>query len=128
MFRNELAACLTLTAPVGMTEEARRDWFAVAWETLKDIPPDILAIGARAARKKCDHPAKIVPTIVSETAEMLALERRLKEWDSASSTPKLPPPPRCTPEQASAILAELGLKRVDPESSDTSNPTTTGRG
>src|SRR5438874_8822984 len=65
VFRNELTACLTLVAPVGMTEEAKRDWLAVAWDTLRHIPPSILANGAAAARKVCDHPSKIVPTIIA---------------------------------------------------------------
>jgi hypothetical protein len=75
VFRNELTACLALVAPVGMTEENRRDWLAVAWQTLKDIPPDILASGAKKARSLCDHPSKIVPTIVAETSELLKWRR-----------------------------------------------------
>jgi hypothetical protein len=37
VFRNELTACLSLVAPVGMTEEAKADWLLVAWETLKHL-------------------------------------------------------------------------------------------
>lgn len=88
VFRNELTACLALTAPVGMTEEARRDWLAVAWQTLKDIPPDILKVGAHAARGKCDHPSKIVPTILAECKDML-------QWRRGSTSGyglALPPP------------------------------------
>jgi hypothetical protein len=50
-----------------MTEENRRDWLAVAWDTLKHIPADILTdwCGAKPG-KKCDHPSKIVPTIIAE--------------------------------------------------------------
>jgi hypothetical protein len=70
-FRNELTACLTLVAPVGMTEEAKRDWLAVAWGTLKHLPADLLATGCKAARQACDHPAKIVPAILKETEEEL---------------------------------------------------------
>lgn len=73
-FRNELTACLALVVPVGMTEEARREWLAVAWETLKHLPADLLAAGCRKARQTADHPSKIVPAIIEATSE--DIERR----------------------------------------------------
>jgi hypothetical protein len=73
-FRNELTACLALVVPVGMSEEARRDWLTVAWGTLKFWPVDLLRIGCEEARRTCDHPAKIVPAIVEATQD--SLERR----------------------------------------------------
>jgi hypothetical protein len=108
VFRNELTACLTLVAPAGMTEEARRDWFVVAWATLKHLPPDILAIGCKKARETCDHPSKVVPTILAETKEMLG-------WRRGSARPsaeplQLPRPDYCTPEEATAILKQYGLR------------------
>jgi hypothetical protein len=108
-FRNELTACLTLTAPAGMTEENRRDWLAVAWDSLKHIPADILTFGARKARLKCDHPSKIVPAIIAETAEMMGRRSRMAEW----SQPQIAPSEKeiCTPEEARKILNDLGLKR-----------------
>jgi hypothetical protein len=114
VFRNELTACLALVAPVGMTEESRGEWLAVAWDTLKHIPPDILEIGSRKAREKCDHPAKVVPTIIAETASAMGLRSRMSEWDR----PQLPAPERdiCTPEEARAILEEVGLKSKFPSS------------
>lgn len=111
VFRNELTACLALTAPVGMTEESRREWLAIAWDTLNDIPPDILAIGARAARKKCDHPCKIVPTIVAECAEMLSWRSMVRRPVEEVRQIAAPEPNYCTPEEAKAILDELGIKR-----------------
>jgi hypothetical protein len=71
-FRDELTACLALVAPVGMTEEARRDWLLVAWKSLSHLPDNILQMGCRAARQTCDHPSKIVPTIIAETKERMA--------------------------------------------------------
>lgn len=117
MFRNELTACLALTAPAGMTEEARGEWLAVAWDSLKHIPPDILASGARKARLKCDHPSKIVPTIVAETAEQMGTMRRLSEWD-AKQLPA-PEPDYCTPEEAAAILEQYGMKSAFRSSGET---------
>lgn len=74
-FRNELTGCLALVAPVGMTEEARRDWLLAAWATLKHLPADLLADGCRAARETCDHPARIVPAILAETAQRMRWRR-----------------------------------------------------
>jgi hypothetical protein len=109
-FRNELTACLALTAPAGMTEENRRDWLAVAWNTLKHIPADILVIGAHAARQKCDHPSKIVPTIIAECAPWLRrhYERSERNRPLALAGPE---PEYCSPEEARKILAEYGLRR-----------------
>lgn len=106
VFRNELTACLALTAPVGMTEEAKRDWLAVAWDSLKHLPPDILQRGARAARLKCDHPSKIVPAIIEETRDALHWRRE------ATSVPRLTQEPKriCTGKEASEILREIGIK------------------
>lgn len=83
-FRNELTACLTLVAPVGMNEEAKRDWLAVAWETLKHLPPDMLARGCEVARETCDHPSKIVPAIIAETKDWLEIRR------GAAAPPSIP--------------------------------------
>lgn len=74
-FRNELTACLALVVPAGMTEEARREWLSVAWETLKHLPPDILATGCDAARKTADHPSKIVPAIIAATEDWMQIRR-----------------------------------------------------
>jgi hypothetical protein len=106
-FRNELTACLTLVAPVGMTEEAKRDWLAVAWATLQHLPADVLSFGCKAAREKCDHPSKIVPTIIAETKEMLSWRH---DSCRVQDTPRLPKPDYVTPSQASEILKEFGLK------------------
>ncbi len=86
-FRNELTACLALVVPVGMTEEARREWLMVAWETLKHLPADILATGCRAARGKCDHPSKIVPTIITETESWMALRHNAARMSSHTYLP-----------------------------------------
>ena len=107
-FGAELTACLALVAPVGMTEEARREWLAVAWTTVGHLPATLLKIGAQAAREKADHPSKIVPIILAETREMMDRRRegaRFEHFD----WPALPGPDRCTPEQAREILAEYGL-------------------
>jgi hypothetical protein len=71
-----------------MTEEAKRDWLAVAWATLKHLPPDILTRGCHAARQKCDHPSKLVRMILAETEQAM----RWREDRARSSGFALPPP------------------------------------
>jgi hypothetical protein len=97
-----------------MDESARREWLAVAWDTLKDIEPELLAKAARNARKLCDHPSKIVPTIVAEVDELTRYQRELEAiCGKTRPATQLPAPPKdvCTPEQARQIMAEFGLKR-----------------
>jgi hypothetical protein len=114
-FRDELTACLALVAPVGMTEEARGEWLAVAWATLRHLPADLLAIGCARARESCDHPARIVPAIVAETRALIA-RRRAALRPADPDPPALAPPDPCTPEQARAILEEFGLASAFPSS------------
>lgn len=73
-----LSACLALVRPVGMTEDETSDWLEVAADTLEDIPAHIVQDGARAARKRCDHHSKIVPTIIEVTRDAVAWHNRPK--------------------------------------------------
>lgn len=107
-FRNELTACLTLVAPVGMTEEAKRDWLAVAWVTLQHLPADLLASGCKVARETCDHPSKVVPTIVAATKQSLAWREEASR--ERGEKPRLPSPDYISPAEASSILREFGLR------------------
>jgi hypothetical protein len=92
LFRDQLTACLALVAPAGMTEEARRDWLAVAWGTLRHLPADLLAAGCAEARKVADHPSKIVPIIVAYAEPRLDSRKRFeREYPSQVC---LPPPPK----------------------------------
>lgn len=118
-FRNHLTTCLMLVAPVGMTERQREEWLTVAWGTLSHLPPDLLAIGAAAARQTADHPSKIVPIIIGETTKALA-DRKAERAKVAKLLAKRAPFPwehddgrvadRCTKEDAAAIMAEFGLR------------------
>jgi len=111
-FRDELTACLALVAPVGMTEEARAEWLAVAWETLRHLPADMLRHGARKARERCDHPSKIVPTILAETSDWMASRRKVAA-DARGERPAGLIEDRsqyCSPEEAAKIMEEFGLR------------------
>ena len=90
-----------------MTEEAKRDWLRVAWDTIGHLPPDALEAGCREARKTCDHPSKIVPTILATTEQRMKWRRNaVRDTDQ----PRLPRPAYCTPAEAAQILKEYGLK------------------
>lgn len=110
-FAVELTACLALVAPVGMTEEAKREWLSVAWATLKHLPADVLASGCRKARASCDHPAKIVPAILEATEQTMRWRRDAARWEGDVNQARLPRPAYCTPTEASSILKEFGFKR-----------------
>lgn len=94
-FAAELTSCLALVVPVGMSEEARREWLAVAWATLKHLPPDLLSVACQEARKSCDHPSKIVPAITAY-AEPRLRDRKWMEREFPS-TPALPAPSKKSP-------------------------------
>lgn len=123
-FGVELTACLALVVPVGMTEEARREWLSVAWQTLKHLPSDLLAAGCIEARKTADHPSKIVPAIIAYAEPRLENRQRIRrEYPSSSlriAGPERPEPNYCTPEEAARILKEFGLKSnpVGPDESE----------
>lgn len=46
-----------------MQEDDRTAWYKAALMTIGDIPLSLLKRATAAARKACDHPAKIVPFI-----------------------------------------------------------------
>jgi len=110
-FRTELTSCLVLTAPTGMTKEDRNEWLRVAWGTLRDLPPDILAAGCKAARETCDHPSKIVPTIMKEAGPWMAMRRRSSTPIESAllPAPQIEEPDYITPEQMAEIRKEFGI-------------------
>lgn len=118
-FKVELSACLSLVAPVGMTDDARVEWLTAAWGTLNGIPADLLKMGCGIARRYSDHPSKIVPAILSEI-EPIWKRRRLNKSEVLAAIGKMETAPvpkdeRCTPEQAREIRERLGLKLEDEE-------------
>jgi hypothetical protein len=106
-----LSACLALVRPVGMTEDETSDWLEVAADTLEDIPAHIVQDGARAARKRCDHHSKIVPTIIEVTRDAVAWHNRPKTAPVLRLvTPKLGEgQPLPDPETLMANLKSFGL-------------------
>ena len=80
-----LAPCLTIAAPSGMSLDDRTEWFMAAAGFLSDIPAGLLREAAKAA--VCDHPSKIVPTILAYARD----NREMWEWRNrpASNVPRL---------------------------------------
>lgn len=110
-FAVELTACLALVVPVGMTEDGRREWLSVAWETVKHLPSDLLSAGAAEARKTADHPSKIVPAIMAYAEPRLERRKRIeRDYLTALPAPERPDPNYCTPEEAAEILRQYGFK------------------
>lgn len=110
-FGVELTACLALVVPVGMTEESRREWLSVAWQTLRHLPSDLLSAGCIEARKTADHPSKIVPAIIAYAEPRIETRKRIsRDYPIALPEPERPDPNYCTPEEAAEILREYGLK------------------
>lgn len=91
-----------------MTEEARGEWLAVARKTVDHLPADLLAIGCKKARETCDHPSKIVPTILAEVSQMLKWRRKSARDTEQHETRRLEAKP-CTPAEAERILDAEGI-------------------
>ncbi len=117
-FAATLLPSLALVSPTGMTEGDRKEWLKAAWIALDGIPLDLLKRGCTAARLS-DHPAKLVPAILTEVTPAWNL-RRANRSDILAAMAKMEPPadaePRCTPEEADRIRREAGIKYEGPES------------
>lgn len=112
-FRNALKPALDLVCPTGMDRHARADWIKAAAMMLAGVPHDLLDRGCRVAMTTCDHPSKIVPTILKAVeSEWSARKRDLFEIkrlaDMAQRDPVIEPWRREKPN------LEI-VDRIDPE-------------
>jgi hypothetical protein len=103
----ELGRCLTLCAPSGMGSDERRTWLVAAWAEIKDIPIGPFLSACNTARKTCDHPSKIVPTIIRDSHELTATIRRNQNLDAAQERIALPAPYREEPDQEQLEVAAM---------------------
>lgn len=67
-----------------MSEDDRLEWCMAALATIGDMPEDLLDEACRAGRRRCDHPAKIVPFICDDESKTVkpwldTLKRRKEE-------------------------------------------------
>jgi hypothetical protein len=123
-FACQLSPTLALVAPAGMSEDDQVAWLATAGQTLAGMPADLLARGCAAARRKADHPSKIVAAIFAEVGaawdsrkgDLLNVQRLMglasgekparRPWQR---TDDFDPAERCSPEAAAAIRQAAGL-------------------
>lgn len=114
----ELAACLTLVAPSGMTADDRTEWIKVARMTIGDIPAGPFHSACKKARKTCRFASEIVPTIVREAEEQTGWLRSIlahaNEAVERYGQQALPKPDRVTPDEIKQILAEVAAERKSP--------------
>ena len=101
--------CLVLVVPAGMDRQRRIEWCEVARATVKHLPLDLLRAGCEEARKRADHPAKIVPAILA-TAEPLLRMRR--ENNQLAVEPLRIERHNVQPSSIGAILRETGFGDV----------------
>lgn len=102
-----------------MSSEERTAWYKAALMTIGDMPEDILRMACEAARKACDHPAKIVPFICDMDGKrekpwlsMLAWRRRRlsedrKRFENVSAPRLTDNPDYMTAQDLAELKAEL---------------------
>lgn len=71
----ELAACLTLVAPSGMSADDRTEWLKVARATIGDVSQGAMKAACATARESVRRVSDLVPTIIEEAK---AEEQRLR--------------------------------------------------
>lgn len=113
----ELTRCLTLCAPSGMSSDERAVWLATAWAEISHIPAGVFESACAAARKIVDHPSKIVPAIIKESAYMTDLFIRRRNDEEAAwrnrNAPRLeasapdPDPYAADRDEVSKMMADL---------------------
>lgn len=125
MFAASLSPCLTLTAPTGMGQAERREWYAAAWRALGHLPADLIRRGAQEALRTADHPNKIVPAIIAYAEPKVSERRRLLDFAPRTEAPALVAPGKsqCTAAEAAEILDQYGLRAKVDAAPDRSTPT-----
>jgi hypothetical protein len=106
--KSELGACLTLVSPSGLSADDRKEWLAVAMQTLSGIPADLLERGCQEARRRCRFPSEIVPTII-QTIER-QWQWRLADQRNAMLrlVPPEPEPEYVDPKQVRELIKNIG--------------------
>ena len=76
----------------------QRNGLTVAATELRDIPLDLLDIAASAARRTCTHHGQVVPTIIRESDEVMAMRRTRAACERPAPTERRIEQQRWTPE------------------------------
>lgn len=89
-----------------MGSDERRTWLVAAWAEIKDIPIGPFLSACNTARKTCDHPSKIVPTIIRDSRELTAAIRRNQTSETVQRV-ALPAPYREEPDDEQLEVAAM---------------------
>jgi hypothetical protein len=103
----ELAACLTLVAPSGMSADDRAEWLKVARMTIGEVPESSLHVACIEARKTCRFASEIVPAVIAVAEEhesQLRQRIRAMQWDLEHPAP--PPPPQIERQEPGPMTLE----------------------
>lgn len=103
----ELAACLTLVAPSGMSADDRTEWLKVARMAVGDVLEGPLHFACDEARKTCRFASEIVPLVIAKADEREAyLRDRINTLQWHLDNPPKPEPLRLAPEPRPLTLDE----------------------
>lgn len=93
----ELAACLTLVAPAGMSADDRAEWLKVARVTIGDVPQGAMQAACEQARRTVKRVSDLVPFIAEkvegETWKLRSDLSNIRWQMDHPPRPALPPPP-----------------------------------
>lgn len=115
----ELARCLTLCAPSGMSSDERATWLATAWAEIADVPAAAFTGACAIARRTVEHPAKLIPAIIRESVQYAGilrrrLEREEGQWHNRNApriaAAHVPEPWEADQDEVKAMMAELRAK------------------
>jgi hypothetical protein len=104
----ELGACLTLVSPSGLTADDRKEWLAIAMQTLSGIPADLLERGCAEARKRCRFPSEIVPVIMETIGKQWEWRKQDARRVEYRPEPKLPEPEYVDPKLVRDLIRSIG--------------------
>lgn len=99
-------------APTLSSEQAE-NWMRATLEALSDLPPDLVAKGLEAAKHTAmQFPSEVEGVVRAAVGDELMARHRIRNRLTmlAKRAAAAPPPSEvCTPEQAAAIKAEIGI-------------------
>ena len=75
-----------------MTLDDRTEWLTIAADEVADVPGEVLIAACRAARKTCDHPAKLIPAILAYAEEHVVYLRAAVRREIKPKLVQIAPP------------------------------------
>lgn len=78
----QIASCLALVRPVGMSDGMAEEWVRIASRDLHAFPDRAIAAACQKARMICNHHGKILPTVIEECERITAEVARKREYDA----------------------------------------------